>query len=482
MAAVVRFHAIGGPSYWIDEFYSLQTSNGLAVAELVAERGRLREPDRLITQLGARRPVSQVFEALASDNHPPLYFLALRPWRELFGDGEGANRSLSAVASLAALAVWWWAVRTRHGPAAGVAVAALLAVAGPQIRSAQQLRGYSLAMLAIAVAVLAVTRLEAGAAPRRWGTTLGAAAFAALMTHYYAAGALAGLGAHVLFGWRGPERRAALAALGGGLLAFLVAWGPMLALQRGAVLGNNQWVMEDAEGHATRSLARLAALPATVLVDASGRRPQSLAVGLAGWATLLALGLIRPGARLYLSVFGGAVALVAAVDLALGSGQLATSRYTSFGTAAAAAALACAGSAAWRLVPSGALAVALAGLPGAYAPLGSPWREFARVVDGVARPHEPVLVVASPSANGTWVYQALRHYAWAPARACVFLVGTPRRALVEAVQARGGAWALSFDPEGFESPIPGMSVAERIEWAPELPTLFRLQRAPEPAS
>lgn len=482
VAVSCRFHALGRASLWIDEFASLQSSNGIAIGEFSVDQGRLREPNALLTQLAGMRPAGEVLKSLATDNHPPLYFLALRAWRLAFGDAEAALRALSALFSLAALALWWRVVRRREGGMAALVAVALLAFSGAAIRAAQQVRGYSMATAAVALAVLAVAELEAGGSRRRWGAVLAFAAGAALLTHYYAAGALAGLGIYCLAAQRGALRRCSVLGLLAGVAVFLAAWGPTLLEQRRSVLGNNQWVMEGAEGHVERTAERLVRLPVAALVDPRATRPPSLLLGALAWLALAAAAVLKPGVRLGLAAFLGAAGLVTAVDLALHSAQLATPRYVLFGAAGVAAALASLGPGRLRLVPAAALAVLLLGLPDSYRSQGPPWRDFAHMVDGVVRPHEPVLVLQEPPlGEGLWAYQALRHYAWAPARSYVLLTRLPGPGLAATLRRRGTAWVLSGETGDFESPVPGMRVAERVAWSLETPTLFRLATTAAPA-
>ena len=57
-------------------------------------------------------PVGDLLDALRHDGHPPLYYLLLHGWMEVFGDGNEAVRSLSAVCSVATLPVLWLAARS----------------------------------------------------------------------------------------------------------------------------------------------------------------------------------------------------------------------------------------------------------------------------------------------------------------------------------------------------------------------------------
>ena len=78
LATLLRFHLLEAQSFWNDEGNSARLSE---------------------------RPVAAIIEGTASDIHPPLYYLALRGWRELVGETEFGLRSLSAFAGVLVVAV-----------------------------------------------------------------------------------------------------------------------------------------------------------------------------------------------------------------------------------------------------------------------------------------------------------------------------------------------------------------------------------------
>ena len=64
----------------------------------------------------ASLPVGDLLEALRHDGHPPLYYLLLHVWMEVFGEGDVAVRALSGVISVATLPLAWVAGRRLAGP------------------------------------------------------------------------------------------------------------------------------------------------------------------------------------------------------------------------------------------------------------------------------------------------------------------------------------------------------------------------------
>lgn len=431
-----------------------------------------------LTHIEAARPRAAIVGALKDDNHPPLYFFVLRLWREAFGDGEAATRSLSVLASLAGLLLLFDAVRVLHGAPAGLWAALLMAVAGPSVRFAQEARGYALAASLVIAAAAALARLERDGPGRLRATAFGLAALLAMLTHYYAAGALVGLALHALFRLRGGARRQALVALAVAGAVYAVSWGPLLVEQSSYVFPNNAWVFATkGEAHGTATLMRVASMPMQFLVGAGFFvTPDMPWAGLA-YPLLLVAAWRRPGLRLFAFWAAGAIGLVAAIDASLGTLQLNAMRYV-LPAAPAVWALLGAGElpGRWRrAVPVVALAVLVLFLPAAYQPAKPGWRDYARIIDRAVRPGE--VIAMTYGENGPrWAFQALLHYAWSPSRAFMMLSERPSPRQIETLRARGVCWLLTANQPGPEVLIPGARVEERIEYPsrPPMPVIWRL--------
>jgi len=135
-----------------------------------------------------------MFELLAHDNHPPLYFILLKPWAALFGPGDLALRGFSLLCSVATVAVVF-ALGNLFSKKVGLAAGALAALSPPLVIYAQEARMYSLVTLLVALATYSLAKLmEVHSARWVWGYSLSMAA--ALHTHHFA---WLAFGAHVLF-------------------------------------------------------------------------------------------------------------------------------------------------------------------------------------------------------------------------------------------------------------------------------------------
>jgi 4-amino-4-deoxy-L-arabinose transferase-like glycosyltransferase len=82
LATALRFLSIAKYEIWLDETYAFAVS---------------------------RKSIAAIFADLACDNGPPLHFIMLHYWMKVFGDSAVALRSMSAVFSVATVAVvlWW---------------------------------------------------------------------------------------------------------------------------------------------------------------------------------------------------------------------------------------------------------------------------------------------------------------------------------------------------------------------------------------
>src|SRR4051812_45437861 len=105
-ATILRFHDLTRHSLWTDELYTLETSAGHGLEHQRLTNAAIVEqtPDLLTLQNAA--PAWAVATTLArDDNHPPLYFLLVRFWRDVFGSSDFALRSLGIVFSVTAVAL-----------------------------------------------------------------------------------------------------------------------------------------------------------------------------------------------------------------------------------------------------------------------------------------------------------------------------------------------------------------------------------------
>ena len=97
----------------------------------------------------ARLPFSDMIEALRHDGHPPLYYLLLHGWMEVFGEGDVAVRALSGVFTVLALPLFWIAGKRFGGTRGAWLTLAVVALSPYALRYGTETRMYSLVMLLV---------------------------------------------------------------------------------------------------------------------------------------------------------------------------------------------------------------------------------------------------------------------------------------------------------------------------------------------
>ena len=189
--------------------------------------------DEALTVNIARLPLRKIPAALRHDGAPPLYYFLLHGWIGLFGEGDLAVRSLSALFGVATLPVAWVAGRRLAGRAVAWTAVVLLATSPFAIRYGTEARMYSLVTLLALLGYLALQSVLES--PNLWRLAgLAAVTGALLLTHYWAIYLAVATAMPLLFlarrGPRAPSARLALAAMAAGSLLF-VPWVPTFLSQ-----------------------------------------------------------------------------------------------------------------------------------------------------------------------------------------------------------------------------------------------------------
>jgi uncharacterized membrane protein len=183
------------------------------------------------TMLLSKGPgVDDVTETLVDDQHPPLFFLLFRGWRNLTGESEFATRYFSVLISMIAVALIAQLGRELFTPTAGLLAALLLALADNHIDLAQEVRHYSqLATFVILSSLCYVRWWRHPTRTNRIGYVL--ASIALLYTHYLGGYVLIAQVIHALLTVR-PRRRLfeAMFLFGAICLGFL-PWLPVVLIQ-----------------------------------------------------------------------------------------------------------------------------------------------------------------------------------------------------------------------------------------------------------
>jgi mannosyltransferase len=137
IAVVLRAYDIGQPSLWNDELFSRYYADLFGLKFLWTT-------------------------GLPREDSPPLYYMAIAGWMQVFGTSEVAMRSLSLVASVLALPLIYLIGKELLDQRSGRLAALIFAVSPMQVNFAQEARTYALLLIPIAIALLAVSRFLRG--------------------------------------------------------------------------------------------------------------------------------------------------------------------------------------------------------------------------------------------------------------------------------------------------------------------------------
>ena len=180
-------------------------------------------------------PLGQLPHLLRMDGSPPLYYLLLHVWMQIFGRGPVATHWLSLIPALITVPVAYWGGASLFGRRIGAYAAALTAGVPFLTSYAQETRMYSLLLLLSLL--VAVTFVHAFLyRSRRYLPAFSLSLAAALYTHNWAL--FLGLATFLAFlycAWAAPEPRRALwrdGMIGFGVTALLyLPWVPTLLYQ-----------------------------------------------------------------------------------------------------------------------------------------------------------------------------------------------------------------------------------------------------------
>jgi len=132
----LRLYDLDEESIWTDEGWSIHFAN---------------QPN-----------VWEVVKIMAQDVHPPLYFVILHYWMEIFGDSEFALRLPSVIFGVGSIFVIYKVGKLAFNKEVGLISALLLAVSFFHIIHSQQIRHYGLMALLVLVSMYFYLKLIKG--------------------------------------------------------------------------------------------------------------------------------------------------------------------------------------------------------------------------------------------------------------------------------------------------------------------------------
>lgn len=271
VGVVLRLVGLGAESYWIDEYSSLEF-------------------------VMSRTTVEVIREVPAIDPHPPLYYVILNLWTSLVGVSEPAVRLLSALFGIATIPVLYALGAELYDRRVGVFAAAILALSRFHVHHSQNVRMYSLLVLATVVSMYFLVRLRtAPTRPHAVGYVL--ASVVLLYTHAFGALVLGAQHCYVLASrfvrsdgtWPVDLRRWLGVQLG--VAALAIPWAIDMGLQALTLVtpgGGSGYVSWDWIPEPT-VIRLVSAVGAYVM--------PSFEKGFAGFLVLLIIGLLALGSR-----------------------------------------------------------------------------------------------------------------------------------------------------------------------------------------
>ena len=484
LAVCLRFTGLANQSLWLDELWGLEIAAGHGAEHQVLPTGQVLVAPPDLTSMSTAGPAWRVWTGLDRVTGPPGSYLLLRAWADLFGESEPAVRSLSAVCSAAAVVLLFLAVRTAAGSGPALWAAALMAVAGPQVRAAQDARPYAPLLLLGTAALWLVARTVTLGPTCRRSTALTAVLLAMLMTHYFAVPAVAAVGVYGLVCARGSTRRHLTTAVIVAGFIFAVAWGPFMWRQLAAFSPTDRaaaFLREAGPGHFRATVWRALTLPASMLVDARPVPRWYAAVGAIGWAAVL---FHRRLPAVWPLWFVGTVALLVTLDLTRSTAHLNYLRYALLAAPAVYAALAVlpsthhrAARTAGRAATAAAVAFAAWSLPLAYRPGNEDFRSLDYALRGSIRPGD-LVVFAGPAATFSpqIAYLAAAHYAGPLPGPVVLLESPATPALQRQIGPRPTIWMVAAPKVLLARQwLPGYHLAVGRSW-PVVGSLLRMDR------
>ena len=460
IAAGMRFYQIGRPSLWWDEVLSIEIAVGRGTVHDSFPDGVIRYDQPNLLGLSNAAPWPQIWNHVQISSHPPLYYIVLRWWMDVLGNGPAAIRSLSAIFSLAGIILFFDLCRLLHGTKTALLAAAIMALAIGQIDIGQDARNYPMLILLALVCANLIIRIERNGPTLRRILGLCFSGSALLLTHYFAIPLYAVLFAYVIIRLRGRERRQTAGILVAAGLFVAVAWGRGLYWQlRMSPSLNPSYLQETLPHHAMQTIFRVLKLPIIFLFGESwsDRTPLAGHIAASILALIVPIVMLRRRKDLLLWVLWmwSTIGFVTLLDLMHGSILLEYSRYTILASPAVYAFLAAFNwppYPKWRnaipIVLIGALAVADGLRLRQPVPAKEDFKLLSEIIDSKAAPGE-LLVFYNDSqwvSPGVW-YVCYKYYSPDSHRPWMTLHHPANRQTLVTLRDQKVLWLIGRQPE-----------------------------------
>jgi hypothetical protein len=449
IGGMMRTYRIGKESLSLDEYWALYLATGRGSELYQIPYGVIVESP---PQIGFTAAPAwwHIWTGLSSTTHPPLYHVALRWWIDLFGQGDEQLRALSALFGLASAAVLFDAVRRTNGSWPGLMAASLMIFATAQIDFSQTARPYTMLTFFGAVLCDALIAIERRGPSAIKLAAIGCATGALALTHYFATGAIVGAGIYTLISLRGRSRKAAIFAMGAGLLIAAVAWGPVFWKTRHLYDAYQDFWKDPGAGIELSGLA-IAQIPIRLLLDPSADWEWLTALPLAALVYFVPVFRFQkqPHLLLWWLWILGTVGVVAAVDMVHYSTMVAVLRYVFLASPAVYAILATILRGRLGAAAAGVILLCTAVYGLARLQVGpqqaEDWKTMARLIDRTVGPRDLVVLDGFYNTEPAFDYFVIAHYAGDWKRPVIFLMDAPDDPVADELAARKRLWMVGHN-------------------------------------
>lgn len=431
---------------------SLRLSNGHPFGRFYVPLNQIVSPGTRPLALADAGSVADIYRVLREDTHPPLYSLVLRAWRTMVGESDSAARFLSLIFTIISILLLYDSARLLHGTRAALWAAAIAALATPQIRYAQEIRGYAMWMMWTAGAICLIVRIEKLGPSMRRLVLLGLCVMLSVMSHYWGVTTGGTIALYAMIRLRSRTLISVLCALAASGVLFLILNGSLVVSQRGGFYYNMNWAYDERPEIVQRTIHRVMLLPARLLAELPRVLIYVAPVGIIVFLIVPLLRLRKRGDLLIWCLLFVAVAAAPAMgDLWRHSLTLTKIRYC---LPAGLAIYALAGAIfsdarGWRrdILPGLALLACMISLPWAYVEAEKPdYRGFAAQLD--ARASADDLLIFHQKFGDTWsntmLQSANSHYSKMPLRPMLVLTEPATSEVLSQIRAAKAAWLVRY--------------------------------------
>lgn len=471
VAAALRIYAAQTTPLWLDEIWSLELSCGRDTAHEHLPINVMLSPARALTTMQGAAPWWQIWSSMRNEPHPPPFFIVLRFFRDILGSSDLAGRMLPILASLICVVLVFRCVKDLSGNAPALWAAALMAFSGQQIAYGIELRSYSLIMMLTLAACAAMIAIERRGPRVDRLIALGLFAFLAVLTHYFAVGAIVGLAVYAAIRLKGATRRNVLIAFFIAGIAFCIFWGPHFLQQRAEFdleRYGAAFLKDEPSTHLPQTVLRLLRIPAAALWPTELITPV-LFVKIVTWAiaalfaAILLISRKRKDLLLWVLFAAGACAVPLSLDLIRGSKHLAYDRYIVLATPGICGVFALAG-ASWsrwakHILPAALVVVCVVAIPSTLDVLGErfDWQVAGTSLAEHATAGDAVIIAAQPD-EVRQAYLNIQHYTPISTYDVALVTEPVQTALVTDLRKRPHNWAIFQRTTAIEMLVPGAQI------------------------